>query len=309
MNKYDKHEVEVNKYYLDIKFDYNKELSFNKLNELYKYVKNIQDEYINEGKIDSKFNFVADKIYKSEDVFYNDFIIESSPNYTPNEYRSGVCIEDKEDRLNWIINRVRGKLSLDYSEMGKDSEERLKKASMSDECTKSSKLVNDYCKEYGLNSRRLIIYPGFVKKPELYGIYKFHAFNIVNIYNKNYIVDLTYRQFFCKDQSSLDRIGIYKLTGTLPGSFMLMNESRKKTALQLLKNGYIEMTDENIKNYFDGFALSFRNGTFYDLTEDYSYTTPYSSNDYIKFMNGEDSQYHHEGEEVLGYQKKKLLKK
>ena len=60
------------------------------------------------------------------------------------------------------------------------------------------------------------------------------------------------------------------------------------------------MTDENIKNYFDGFSLSFRNGTFYDLTEDYSYETPYSPNDYILFINGYDSQYHHEGEEVLG---------
>lgn len=309
MNKYDKHEVEVNRYYLDIKFNGDKDSSFKILNELYKYVKNIQDEYLKEGKIDPKFIFLADKIYKSEDVFYNDFIIESSPKYVPNQFYSGVCIEDKEERLNWIINRVREKLSLDYPEMGKDSEERLKRASMSDECTKSSKIVNDYCEIYGINSRRLIVYPGFVKKPELYGRYRFHAFNIINIYDKKYIVDLTYRQFFCKDQSSLDRTGIYKLTGTLPGTFMLMNESRKKTALQLLKDGYIEMTDENIKNYFDGFALSFRNGSFYDMTNDYSYTTPYSTNDYIKFINGIDSQYQHEGEEVLGYQKKKLLKK
>ena len=69
------------------------------------------------------------------------------------------------------------------------------------------------------------------------------------------------------------------------------------------------MNEENIKNYFDGFAISFRNGTFYDLTEDYSYTTNYSPYDYLRFINGYDSQYHHEGEEVLGYQRKKLIRK
>ena len=34
-----------------------------------------------------------------------------------------------------------------------------------------------------------------------------------------------------------------------------------------------------------------------------------SPNDYMRFLYGYDSQYQHEGEDVLGFQKKKLLTK
>ena len=309
MNSYDKYEVEAKKYYLDINFTSDKDKAFNTLEELYRYVKSIQEKYLHDGIINTMFLYVSDEIYKSEEIFGSDFIIESNPNFNINEFKDKVSISDKKECLRWIIHMAREELTLDYPEIKGSTLDILKKATMSDRCTKSSAIVQKYCEKNNINSKRYIIYPGFKKDAHLFGKYRFHAFNIVNIYGKDYIVDLTYRQFFCKDQSSLERTGVFNLTGTLPGRFMIMNTSRLKTATKLLKDGYIEMTEENIKNYFDGFAISFRNGTFYDLKEDYSYTTNYSPYDYLRFINGYDSQYNHEGEEVLGYQRKKLIRK
>ena len=80
---------------------------------------------------------------------------------------------------------------------------------------------------------------------------------------------------------------------------MTLNNFRLELSNTLLSRGWIRLTDENIKNYFDGFALSFRNGIYYDKSRDYSYTTNYSASDYVSFLKGIDNQVKHEGEEVL----------
>ena len=56
------------------------------------------------------------------------------------------------------------------------------------------------------------------------------------------------------------------------------------------------------KCYFDGFALSFRNGHFYEQTNDFSYTTFYTLDDYKRFLDGEDNQINHESNYTLKLQ-------
>ena len=103
--------------------------------------------------------------------------------------------------------------------------------------------------------------------------------------------------------NSLERIGIPFLSSAKPGIFMTLNDNRMFLADKLLKRGWIHLTEDNIKNYFDGFALSYRNGFYYDETDDYSFTTNYTSSDYVNFLEGKDSQVNHEGERVLKLQK------
>ena len=62
------------------------------------------------------------------------------------------------------------------------------------------------------------------------------------------------------------------------------------------------------KYYLDGFAISFRNGLYYDETGDYSFTTPYTFDEYIDFLNGKDSQVKREGKLVLGYHEKPVTR-
>lgn len=231
--------------------------------------------------------------------------MESSPYYSSdceNEYDDILSTE--EIILKNIIYIVRTKLASMYGKG--DPSEILKWAPMINLCSTSADLVQQICTENGIKCRTVIIYPGFSRTPPLYDGYDFHAFNIVTMRGYDYIVDLTYRQFFESSSCSLERIGICCLTGTMPGRFMIMNDSRKDTASRLLSDGYVLMADENLKNYFDGFAISYRNATYYEYTRDYSFTTPYTPRDYQRFIDGFDSQYIREGEEVLGFQKKVL---
>lgn len=288
-SNYETYKTDVIKKYVDVKFGEFKD-QFNNLEELYRYVRSIQNNYFIEGYLSNDFNYISRYLRKAEEDIPKGFIIESSPRNN-HEFKS-----EEEEKLSYIIYNVRSKL------LNNNPDD-----SLINMCSYSSNLVSRCAKELNLNTRRIVIYPGFTKEHSLLHCGSgYHAFNIVTINDKKYIVDLTYRQFFLTDRSSLERIGVCTLSNTLPGRFMTMNESRMKTASKLLKDGYIEMTDENIKNYFDGFAISNRNATYYEETEDFSFTTVYSPYDYMKFIDGEDSQLNYEGIDKLGYQKKVL---
>jgi len=77
---------------------------------------------------------------------------------------------------------------------------------------------------------------------------------------------------------------------------------REKTARTILKRGWIELNEETIKHYLDGFALSYRNGLFYENLGVADYHTSYDIKDYHNFLFGDDSQIRREGKEYLGYQ-------
>jgi len=70
-----------------------------------------------------------------------------------------------------------------------------------------------------------------------------------------------------------------------------MDESRMETAQQLLKYGYMEMTPENVKNYFDGFFFAGRNGGYYaeqgkDFLDSSDYDVKYDYTDYLDAIDG-----------------------
>lgn len=88
---------------------------------------------------------------------------------------------------------------------------------------------------------------------------------------KQYLIDITYRQFFkrimCENPT-------YRLDGTFemdPGYFMCNKNRKTKESInlskQLLKKGYIELTDENLKLYIDSFIYS----SIYRTNQDYLY--------------------------------------
>ena len=247
MNKFDIYKAEVIKRYLNVKFSDLDDQADN-IDELYRYVRSIQNDYFINGELSDDFDYIFRYLTLAENDLPEGFIIESSPIDNFN------CTCDEEEVLENIINNVRLiLLKDDFS------------SSLINMCSYSSNLVSRNAKEIDVDVKRCVIYPGFTKEHLLLRCGSgFHAFNIVTINDKKYIVDLTYRQFFLRDRNSLERIGVCRLFNTLPGRFMIMNESRLNTAFKILKYGYVEMTDEHVKNYFDGFALSFRNATYYD---------------------------------------------
>lgn len=87
---------------------------------------------------------------------------------------------------------------------------------------------------------------------------------------------------------------------------MIKNESYKKIAQHLINFGWIEATEENLKAYFDGFAISFRNGIYYEDMKDIIFKTDYQAKDYISFLNGDGSQLEKEPVISLGRQMRPL---
>ncbi len=137
---------------------------------------------------------------------------------------------------------------------------------------------------------------------------EYHYIVLIERDNKTYIVDCTYSQFFSRYGNEIERLGNYCYIGCFPGIYMIKDKERERVARTILKRGWIELTEENGKHYFDGFALSYRNGLFYENLGVADYSTPYTIEDYHNFLFGDDSQLKREGRKYLGYQMEQLKK-
>lgn len=255
------------------------------IKELYKYVKEISPRFYVNGKMMNEYKEIKSGIIKCESLISKKPIIQfKRGNYSPsNNLHQELCN---------IVS-----VNMSYLEHHFNIND------LTNICETSCNNIQDICSEKGIRSKQIIIYPGFSKYAKLFNGDGFHFANIVTIDNKDYLIDCTYSQFFFIQKNILERVGIVGLRGCHAGIFMKLDEKRKRVAEELLTKGWIELTDENAKAYFDGFAISFRNGLYYELNKDYSFQTNYTAEDYYNFLNGYDNQINHETELVLGFQK------
>lgn len=268
------------------------------LDDMYQYLKAITPEYFVGDKLSAGYKYLKQSLINAELSIPKDYIIESSPFFSFDMMDKKIPIDaDFEFKLNWIVYMTRDYLYSKYKEPN------IKEDDFANFCKIASRKVNAFCKKIGLNYKQIIIYPGFSKYYELYDGCGFHYLSFVSDGVNEAYVDCTYRQFFTSVYNNLNRLGIVGVSGCRAGIFMTMTKERLKLAEEILKKGWFMATPENIKNYFDGFALSFRNGLYYQKTNDYSYTTNYEANDYLRFLNGQDSQIYHESLETLGFQR------
>ncbi len=63
-----------------------------------------------------------------------------------------------------------------------------------------------------------------------------------------------------------------------------MDERRRKAAAKILKEGWISLTPEKFKDYMDGFLLSWRNGLYYETTNDFFLYSPLYHRGLLKFL-------------------------
>lgn len=255
----------------------------------------IEDIYLR-LKIDSLVLF-SDQNEKYRKVF--DLLLECEkllkiPNFSLNkpEIIKPRMICSHEDLLNYIVYMVRRKIH----------DEDLTGC-----CYIKSHEVYNECRNMGIKCKIIKIDPGFSFEGDLYHGKGFHYFNIVEIDKQCYIMDLSYKQFFKQDSANLlFRLGVVHIAPCLPGVYMTANEDRLSVAQELLKTGWIKIEKNTLKNYLDGFALSYRNGLFYEKIGEVNYETPYTDEDYYNFLTGKDNQFNHEPKECLGYQRKPL---
>lgn len=277
-----------------------------KIKQVYTLIKEISPYLYQNGHMKHAYTHLVNSILDFEyNQLPNEFILFSNPHYIE-EPKKINSQQTPEQLLSSIVNETRRYLIEKSSRRNK--EKNINTMTFINYCNIASKRVKELCDMQTIKCEKVIIHPGYSEEEYLYNGNGFHFINIVYIADKKYLIDCTYRQFFTLRGNMLERIGVVNLSGCKPGAFMLMTENRKKVAQKILKDGWIELTDSVLKDYLDGFSLSFRNGLYYEQTNDFSFTTPYSASDYIRFLSGLDDQVNHEGNEVLGYQKKPLKK-
>ena len=223
------------------------------MNAMYRHFETYSEEDLHCLNIQREI-FLVEKLLRTE------FLpIRTEPIYDEDfEVSLPTTIKSKDDAtkfLDYIIHDTRKMIS-----KSKD----LKNDSLEQLCIGTASYLERISSELGLD----VI--GFGVDKELkYGF--FHHFSIIRIpfddgTFKNYIADCTYRQFFIKSNSYLNRIAVVRgrVKGCSVGRYMMMTKRRREIAEIILSKGYIEVTPEVIKEYFDAIIFSGRDKTYYD---------------------------------------------
>ena len=225
------------------------------------------------------------EMYKLERLLADEFVdIESAPDFdlnTNKEFPDKILtVEDSRKALEYVVFQTRRKLFHSSKSM---------ENTLEGQCISTNSMVKKLCTDLKLK------YINFNVNQDL-GRGYYHCFSIVktqleNGKDINYLVDCTYRQFFTKSKNFIKRIEIMRglAKGESIGTYMMMDENRKKIAEELLKNGYIEATPENLKYYLDAIIFSGRDKEYYKKNK-LDYMNPkdcipiYTINDYMDML-------------------------
>lgn len=257
----------------------------------------------------SFYEELIDKVLECEKICENTFIVESNPefNLIDERFSNKSIFEIKEeDLVDYLVWFTRVRLYESHQDKEQNEIINFNKLQLTNDCKMACCIVSLLCNSLKIPCKIIKLSPAFTDEYELYRGNGFHYFCFINIDDVRYLVDPTYRQFFTLDSNLINRLGVLGLNGCNPGVYMMMNDSRKKTALGILKNGYVVASDENLKNYLDGFTLSYRNGLYYEWIGSARYEVSYTIDDYFKFIEGEKVLFDYEPIEFLGEQSKPL---
>lgn len=262
-----------------------------------------------EEAMHESYFFVLKDLYAIEKALSDKYIMDTRANF---KYREGpfrLSSKDPYDVVRWIVQNVRD--DLNYRVSGVEDEEDIEdfnSLDLTDYCNYASDKVELYCNMAGVQNQRIKIVPGFNESYRLFCGSEYHFINLIKIKDKWFLIDPTYKQFFSYRENLIERTGIVGITNCNLGRYVLMDKKRMAVANKLFKDGWIELNEEILKIYLDGFAIRTRNQLYYETTGDYSYTTPYSTHDYMRFLREEDDQVKHEGLDVLGMLRRPVRK-
>lgn len=282
---------------------------FERMRDFYDCAKEIsKDSHYTEDRSHQRFLPIAGFIEQTTESLPKDQIIT----IPPIEINQALIVKpeaEPEEILNYIVSVTRQ--MLDFNVMMRErnfSIRPFETLDLANLCSDAALYVLDIAKTHGIEGKYKSIHPGYLIDSSLYDFKGGgeHAFTILFIKGRVFLVDCTYSQFFFTKRCLIDKVGIPQVRNCYCGFFMMQNEERKKIAREIIEKGWIELKGDVLKHYLDGFSLSYRNGLFYENTGDFTFTTPYTVEDYWRFLDYIDDQVEHEGVEVLGYQYRPL---
>lgn len=301
---YSKYCNELDKYQKELSNLKNTDKKLTVIKDLYSYVKDISLElYNNDENFEQNYFAISSSIFYCEKLLPKENIMQTKAEHHPNSIIEMSKENSSEAILNYIVNQARNFI---LNKARYQANPSLEKINLVAECIPTCNFIENICKNMNIKCQKIALYPGFMQDSTLFKGIKQHYFTIIQLKNEEYIVDCTYAQFFRLDRCILERLGIIRLSGCNAGIFMTMDETKKKVADKILKDGWIELTNETLKSYLDGFAISYRNGLYYEQTNDFTFTTDYTADDYRRFLSSDDNQLNYEKRKHLGIQMQPL---
>lgn len=162
------------------------------------------------------------------------------------EIRKNIAFDQCETDTLIIENSI----ALMYEYLEKKCDIDVRKNSLKNREDLVQKILSNIFDNIGIN------YKFFETKQIIDEDVKNHSAIIVQLNDKNYLIDPTYRQFFleneCQENSYIAN-GTFVLLSPDPGYYFKINPDKMPIAKELLTNGYIEFTEEVAKAYGDSF--------------------------------------------------------
>lgn len=271
-------------------------------NEFYKGLKEIAHYYYPGEELPLYYRNLAQSIFLFERFLPTDSIFSFQSHDFTKVLDKPVSLKNDEVVLDYLVDQTRNYL---FDEVSFDRAIfPYETYDLQNLCEKATNFSLKCAYGMGIECRKFVIYPCFKRDSKVMNTV--HVVALVSMNGREYLVDCTYSQFCTSVRCNLNRIGVPLFAGSAPGTFMQYDEFHKEVALTLLNRGWIEYTEKVKKAYLDGFLLSYRNGLFYERTEDFSLVSNYTASDYQNFFYGEDDLFHHEKKEELGFQLKPL---
>lgn len=111
---------------------------------------------------------------------------------------------------------------------------------------------------------------------------KIPTYTDLNIIEKKYIIDCTYRQFFQIQYCSKGRL--YRDSIPDIGYFVYQNKEKVLFAQNLLQNGFFIVNENNLCSYFEPFLIRKDPNHYHFATNQYENQIPYRGNDYLNML-------------------------
>jgi len=277
------------------------------LDQLFLKIKNRVPDYFNGVVMEDDYKYYIQELRDEIKKLPAEYICDTSINFRDlrgvinnvnfSKKRTSYQIEDY---LDYVVYYARKKL-IGYRDLRKNFDQ----YDMINQCENASTYVMEASNLCDLKCYVIRIDPGFDEDALLFDGSGIHYFNLITYKNKYYLVDVSYKSFFTKRFTCFESMGVPFLFPPMAGAYMILNQFSNKVAAVINKYGWIELTDDVLKAYLDGFALSYRNALYYEGKEAV-YKTNYTAKDYKNFLCHEDTQVKHEGTRVLGFQREPI---
>lgn len=208
----------------------------------------------------------------------------------------GITKEEAEVILKSVVNTARNSLKKNSTDFLQDS--------LAGSCGYAQALTGFLLEDLGLevastNAHNL---PDS-KVPHAFIICSFPIKDNSFCEEKRYLVDVTYRQFFVAikaTEASYYDGGYYKnLTGPVAGYYVMQSPGGEEFARSLLKNGYIELTEENARIY--GSAFSKQGICLNSKKDEVLRLETHTGREYIEAMVNNKESYDYTREEMCGF--------